>query len=140
MRDQRRVDGQAIFVGVDVIVGNSRHVDNNDVGRSDVVLGVPDLRRNVDEAAMMLGHQNLAYLAVGRGLRPRVEQDELHFPRQDEVAILVSLMQRPPFGKSRTDGEAMQRSDRSGIKAPSLVENFKNASSRVAVGLSGADL
>ena len=122
-----------------MIIRRRRQVDDDDVLGADIVLGVPDMRRNIDQAPVVLGHRDLADVAIGRRVRARIEQDELHLSQQDEIAVLVSLVQAPAFDIAGADGEAVQRTDRGRMPAPPLVENFDEAAALVAVGWRVAD-
>ena len=133
VRDQRGIDRQAIFVGIGVIVGLGRHVDDHHVRASDVMLRVPHESRNIDHPAIQFRHRNSAYLATGRRLRPRIIEHEVHVSLQYEVSVLMGLVEPPAFDESRPNREAMGGHQRGLMPLPAEVVDLDHASALVGV-------
>src|ERR1019366_9557336 len=97
MRNEIGIDRQPVFVRIGVLVGTGGQVDGDDVLAPDVMVGVPNQTRNVDDAPVLLGQVDNPDLAAGRRVRTNVVKHELHLTLQQDVAVLVLLMESPTF-------------------------------------------
>jgi hypothetical protein len=58
-----------------VVVCNSWEIHHHDVVGTDVVVGVPDIDWDIDEAPIVFGEHDAAHLSVGGASRAGIEQD-----------------------------------------------------------------
>ena len=134
MRDQIGIDRQAILVGICVVVGNGREVDDYRVGAADVVVGVPHVLRNVYEAAMVGGQDNSTHLAAGRRVRSGVVKHELDITLKQRVPVVVFSVEVPSLHDAGPDREHVDAVHRVGMPGPAGIEQLTDGAALIRNG------
>ena len=70
--------------GAACVVLDSWQVHHDNVAGANVVVGVPDIDRDVDKAPIVFGNNDTANLSTGWTVRTGIEQDKLPFPLVEE--------------------------------------------------------
>ena len=126
-----RIQRQAVFVGILVVVGDGGEIDYHHIFGADVLIRVPDTGWNVHESPPMFGEHYFGDQSKGRRIGTLVVKHNLHFTEQNEVSILMQLVHTPALDPARADRERVGENQGTFVPSPSRVEQLTDRSSRI---------
>ena len=122
MRDEICVQRQTVFVWVGVVVRRRREVHNEHIAAADIVVGMPDIARHINELAPISAQYNLANLPEGFRVWPWIIKHKLHLALKQAVAILVMLVEIPALRVPGPNAEGIRKDQRLRMPVPAGVE------------------
>ena len=133
MGDQIRVERQTVFVGTGVIILDGREIDDHDILRADVAIGMPDMARHIDEPRAGGREIDFRNLAASRGIGPRIIHHEFQFALDDEIAVLMELVKAPALDEPGPDREHIGIDERFRMPVPTRIIKLGDAATLIGM-------